>query len=479
MELIQIYAKIDLNHADELAQRLTSHDDVFEAAQLIQKTKPDFDHQKLLLHFGKSLQLLTAEAGKERKFAIPFLDVNSSLDLAKAFHRLKDEKSKTIALGLALIFKQKCNGSLSQIRALCEIAKVCHKIGNQDHYTRSVEEAKKLCSDVLSKSDLVHAHLTFAHLFLSTHEYAKMDEELKEIQEAFQAADSYVRAEKCGELVVIMNKIQTTETVSSEFKNFSVEPLIKAVSDSLPSALSATTADRRAKAYLDVAGAYSELGKDNEAKQTLRLALDQIKTLPENTEEEIKTKDDLLRKATVFYKKHSDEVCETLQLLNNLYDKIPSFESLKKETIALTIIHTYNEMGRKHESMLFFNKYLSDKKNQKKEVESQIIYLMSDYPCFLPEQRKALLEAAEALLPKVSSSTYADMTSRIAEGYLKVDRQKSLELLKKYETTMKMTRATHHFALAAFSAFTAGITYFYPQTRIFLSVGVGALQLFV
>ena len=244
--------------------------------------------------------------------------------------------------------------------------------------------------------------------------------------------------------------------------------------DNLPTALSTTTADSRAKAYLCIAGAYNELEKNHETKQALRCALDQIKTLPES-KEEIVTKNGLFSEVTVFYEKHSDEVLEALQLLSNLYDKIPSFKSLNKATIAWTIIGTYNRMERKNESMLFFNKYLSDLKNWKKEVDNQIIHLIPNHPCFLPEQRKLLLEAAEALLSQGPSANHAHMTSLIAKGYLKVDRQKSLELLKKYKTT----KATHHFVLAIFTAFTAGVTYFYPQARIFLSVGVGAFRLFI
>jgi hypothetical protein len=494
LELIKYYAKVDVGHAYQLAVRLSSPSNLFQAAKSIQNEKPDFDSLKLLCLYEKSLQSLNADAERSGKDIGLLCDETTALRLAKAFHGLRNNLSnlnKSLDLAsifiknnlsnlnkslgaalLALSSNEKYTCLLSRVRAFCEFAEVCHEVDRPGiYYEEAMREVKAALSEPtlesMSKLDQVRAHVAVARLFLSTGNYGEMDEELKKIQMLFPALDSYARTKACVELADIFKKIQSTEGVDSKFKANPAAPIVKAVFDSLSIALQATTAKRRAKAYLNIANAYDNLDtSDGVKKQAICLAIEQIKTLPEGSYEEIKPKADLLLKVTDFYKDFPDQAREVLQLLETLYDKISSPDPAGNKTeIAITIIYISNKM--KLDCKTFFNKYLSDLKNQKKDICSKIDDLIPPIR-FLPEQRKAMLEIAEVLMSQVPSHSYAQMTSLIANGYLKIDRQKSLDLIKNYETSS----ATHHFVLAAFGGIVAGISYVYPQTRLFFPLGV-------
>jgi hypothetical protein len=481
LKLIKYYAKVDAEHAYKLAMQLSSPSNLFQAAKSIQNGKPDFDSLKLLSLYKKSLQILNADA-------VLLCDATTALRLAKAFHGLENDpsnlnKSLDAAL-LALNFKGNREYPLYQVQDFCEFAEVCHEVGRPGTYYEVAMKAvlSEPTFASMSTLDQLRAHVAVARMFLSTGDYGEMDEELKKIQTLLPALHSYARTKACVELADIFKKIQSTEGVVSEFKNTPAAPMVKAVFDSLSIALQATTAKRRAKAYLNITNAYDNLDTSDEVKkQAICLAVEQIKTLPEGSYEEIETKADLLIKVTDFYKKFPDQAQEVLQLLETLYDKIsPSAPAGYKTEIAITIIQISNEM--KPDDKTFFNKYLSDLKNQKKDVCSKINDLIPPI-YFLPEQRKAMLEIAEVLMSQVPSHSYAQMTSLIANRYLKTDRQKSLDLIKNYETSSathhknyETSSATHHFVLAAFAGIIAGIPYVYPQTRLFLPVGVGMLQ---
>ena len=118
------------------------------------------------------------------------------------------------------------------------------------------------------------------------------------------------------------------------------------------------------------------------------------------------------------------------------------------------------------ESMKFFNKYLLDI-DQIKYPREKIDHLNQHSTVFSPKQRETMLKAAEALISRVPSLGDAPMMSRIADGYLSFDPQKSRDILKNYETNSSKS----HFAIAAVAAIALGTLYFYPESYRFLSIG--------
>jgi hypothetical protein len=457
VKLIEYYAKVDTNHAYELAENLTSCVDLFKAAKSIQKAKPKFNRRSLASLFRKSLEALkTIESTDEHDI----LSIRLALKLAKEFHSLKADHQVIIeSLELALTtFQRNAMQPWLQVKALGEIAEVCIKVDKLDDYF-------DLISKALSTAGLPHGHLALAQQLQSNSIFddERTEKELEKFRNSFDKTSIFDKTKVCVELADIFKKIPSTD--NSTIKDIITEA-INATYEGLQKTLYVLPINERAEAYLNMASAYHKLDLLEKGNSSIRSAIGQIKTLPDVIDEVIEIKQDLLNKITDFYEKALSQAIEALGLLEALYDKIPSLDSdlYNKKEIAIRIIQTCNQMRMNSSSKRFFNKYLSDIQDQIKDDRKKINHLIP-HTNFLPEQQRKMLETAEALAYPLGE---ARTVSLIANGYLSLDREKSRELLKNFETRS----AKSHFAIATVAAIALGALYFYPQSYRFFSTGV-------
>jgi tetratricopeptide (TPR) repeat protein len=465
VELIGFYATVDADHAYELAKGLTSCSDLFNAAKAIQKAKPEFNRRSLTSLCRKSLQALkTSESTHEH---VILSEIRLALKLAEEFQSLKADHQLMIeSLELALTtFQRKGMQPWLQVKALGEIAEVCIKEDKLGDYV-------DLISKALSTAGLPHGHLAWAQQLQSNSIFddPRTEKELEKYRNSFNNLSIYVKTKVCVELADIFKKIPSTD--NSTVKDIATEA-INATFEELQKTLSLLPINERAEAYLNMASAYHKLDLLEKGNSSIRSAIGQIKTLPDVTDEQIETKQDLLKKITDFYEKAFRQAEEALGLLEALYDNIPSldFDLFNKREIAIRIIQICNQMGMAVWSTRFFNKYLLDIKDQIKNVRKKFNHLIP-HTNFLPEQQKKMLETAEALVYPLGE---ARTVSRIANAYLSFDREKSREILKNFETRS----AKSHFAIATVAAIALGALYFYPQSYRFLSTGAIGLGIAV
>lgn len=474
------YAENEPDHSYEIAKKLTSSDDLFKAAQTIQKKHPDFDSEKLNSLYTQTFNAMTQERTGELKIKLDWLDFNLLLKLAKAFHSVNNRDFVKDCMEEALQLANTNKSDLNQISALCEIAECCQEIGFVKERDSRIKSAQSLLEKI-PNTELVEARLDFADLFCSLKEVDKMDQELNEViklidANPLQTANSLYRLKK------LIIKAGKDEKSKSTFKEFEIESRINRVLHVLKDTTSknATTA----RAYLKIASVYEELIDDLSSKKlVLSRAFDIIQNLPEN---DIKSKFDLLTSLVGFYKQSPQKAQQILETLEALYDKCPlndnSRPSLDKFGCGHQIMYFYNKFKLKEQSNRFFQKYLSDLQKQDtpfSKIDDLCTYAKNykilDDDHYLPEQRRTQLEAAESILSELkSSSSYERALGMVIEGYLQVDRQKSLQLLEDYahQASIKPLK------IAAITGVTTGLFYFYPQAYPVWALGLTVVRLF-
>jgi hypothetical protein len=125
------------------------------------------------------------------------------------------------------------------------------------------------------------------------------------------------------------------------------------------------------------------------------------------------------------------------------------------------------------ESGLFFGKFLDDFKKSDEGLRSRIdrfgIQLISPYP-YTPEeyfknettlkQIQQLIEEAERLLSQLDSISRNCAIPYLAQGYLRTDRKKALQLVEGIENK----HAVRHLASASVAAVALGAMYYYRDS---------------
>jgi hypothetical protein len=266
-----------------------------------------------------------------------------------------------------------------------------------------------------------------------------------------------------------IKKIEKNTTIATSYKNrVFPKPLINP---------NLSPADL-AQAHLSAAKSYQE---GPEAETSRNSAYASIKALPEDTRAEINSKIDLLIELTLLYIDALPVAQEILQALEKLYDKCPNevdpscpiSENWNKSSLGQSIIMRYNQMKLTDASEPFFKKYLLDFVNQRNLDTSTKIKILARSLGASPEQAKAKLEAAEKLLPQLSSYIErGNALDAITEGYLHIDRQKSLEILK----AMEDRRAYTCLFNAVVTAVALGTIHFFPAYGTLALVGIYGIQ---
>ncbi len=485
VKLAEHYAKDHPDSSFKISMGITDSFALFKMAQGLQKERPDSNREKLESLFTRAFQLRIKEIKNpppKSKFYVGH--VVNLLKFAKAFHSLQMDGSKNEALEKAMNLAKALEGPLLQLQAFYQIAEYCQEMGNQKGVNFSIEEILNLSqSGKISGNDLINAQICLAHVFYSAGDYEKMKGKLDEVLEPFRKEDVIEPAKGFYVLAKLLKKIKEDKKVDESHRTLVVGEFIERALIKLPT-LSDCLATVRINAYLNIADGCKDLGDQEKMKEARNAAFTEIQALPEGTKEERESKIDLLALVMHIYKETPSEALPVIKVLEGLYDQCPSDDTAafcNKHGIGRSIIEFYHETGLIDEGGVFFKQYLSDMENKEKEPFNKLNKLahLAKYfnyinPRGSPEQIKALLEAAEKWAPKIPSLHDARATSLLAEGYLGVDRQKSLRLLEEYQDRQAMRCVVVASAVAIF----VGVGHFYPTVGIILGFGFKAVQLF-
>lgn len=489
IKLAEHYAKDHPDSSFKISIGIKASFALFKIAQGLQKERPDFDREKFELLFTRAFQLRIEEIKNpppKSKFYVG--DVVNLLEFAKAFHSLQMDGSKNEALEKTMDLAKALEGPLLQLQAFYQIAKYCQEMRNQGGVNFSIESIEGILnlsrSLKISDDDLINAQISLADVFYSAGDYGKMKDKLDEALESFQKEDVIAPAKGFYLLAKLLKKIKEDEKVDESRRNLAVGHFIERALIKLPTLSDCLAADR-INAYLNIASGCKKLGNQEKMKAARNAAFTEIQALPEGTKEERESKIDLLALVMRFYKETPSEAQPVIKVLEGLYDRCPSDDTVifcNKHEIGRRIIGFYHETGLVDEGGVFFKQYLSDMENKEKEPFDKLNKLahLAKYfnyinPRGSPEQIKTLLEAAEKWAPKIPSLHDARVTSLLAEGYLGVDRQKSLRLLEEYQNR----KAVSCLVSASVVAIFAGVGHFYPTAGIVLGLGFQAVRLFV
>lgn len=460
LELAEYCAESDPEQAFQFAEQLTDSYDLFKIAALIRKKDPNSPHifdlcKKAFLAHKKEMEDATQ---KSRIFKPSLKDVERFLSFADAFNTLNNDELRSSSVDEALKIIKSFDNPFTKFQAYCLLAQSSHNMKLEYSYTSSLYETQHLFKEIESVKDIkirenvILAHLILADTFLSLGEHDKMNNEIAQAYLLFKQTkdeDYELLTFIVHPWAKILKKTADKNLISIPLKNSILQEFQKR-ENILPSiSMKNMSLGNQASAYLRIANAYHELVQTKKSLNFTRKAFNLIKDMPHETSGEITSKAKLLIQIIDLYKTFSnDEIDTTLKdvheiigLLETLYDK-SSFQDAgiyDKTSLGMFILNCYKEMKLADKSDVFFKRYLTDLKNSKTEASDKIIELTricSHFSNYLESRHlKIMLEEAEELFSKVAidHSQYAQMLSAISENYLKIDSQKSAELIESYK----------------------------------------------
>jgi hypothetical protein len=483
VKLAQHYVEKDPEHAYSISQSLTSSNQLFDAAQTIQKKCPAFDQKKLTMLYERAVIAREIEKKQEAKSETrenSFEDVSWELKLAQSFHAVGKSQDKDICMSQAMIIANSFKEPLTKIRALCKIAVCSRQIEAYSSEKQSVVDAQALMSEIPAHH-LVQAHLYLAHTYLALDDTVKMEQKLRHVYVFYHEnpteihKDLYLFAQ-------CISKFSKDPKYDTGFSNeHTIQPLILMALEKLK-----LPAKDEANTYLNIARIYQEnLVEDAVSEETLKkLAQGMIVNLPIDSAEDRNSKIELLVRLGSYSKQQpKSAMIDILNHLEVLYASCP-FESThddiwNKMDLGITIVKFYNEMKMEAQSTAFFQKWVSDLINQKDKSASSKIYLLAYilkhyHADFSPDQRNSLAqEADEKLFKQLSPNERKTCFVKVVNDYLDVDIDISLPFLSGWETY----QARSSVITAAVTAVSIGAIYFYPATTPLLLVGAFVLRL--
>jgi hypothetical protein len=478
VKLADLYAKTDLDHAYSIAQRLTFSDCLLSATKSIQEQNPDFDKTKLTSLYEKTsdAKLLELKSSQTTEFLkMSLTDVLWLLDLAKKVDWMSHSKYGNRFFTQAKAFADTLKNPLEEVKALCKIAQLEHEIQSYSSVDSTIWSVSKLIRK-MPKEDVIQAHLVLADTYLSIGYSMQMDRDLQKVVKLFDADPATIHKE-IGAFAKLIKKINENPTFISGFRNFNIEDLINKALDHI----NTLGGKDQVEAYLDLASLCQDELEASPAFKNFHWkdVYNEIGALPWSTETEINSKINLLIRILPFFKndlKGAQALFQMLMLLTPI--KTESLEGgwntarLWKKIIAL-----YIEMGLAEESNAFSQKHIQDivrQKDMAAEKITQLAFYGSEFGCST-EQKIAALEAAEKLLPQLNSTVDRRIAlAQIAEGYFRVDPQKSLAIL----AEIKDRQAKNCKFIAAVTAIATASLYFDSAVSPLFFLGAAALRLY-
>ncbi len=441
LELVKLYAEVDLEEAIQLAQNLTSSADLYEAAETIQKKMPaEQDLNPVILLFHKSLVACDQIDKTSEK-------LQQLLKLAKVFHALKPIqtqhtatciKHKNDALDIALKrLANKLEPGLAQMQAYCAIAKCYQELGCSkveiDVMFLSIDSPLFALKGV---DQFLSGYLADADASLSCGRYERASNALSSMHSlryAKYTLDPLWATDLAAEIklrIILQKHLKEKWTPLEIFKTYAFyETHSLKVKTSLKEELEMT---------LQFASALQELkqSKDTEAAplsdQYANQACEQILLLPLTTDQEISDKAKWLKRVGAYEALSDPKKRATLKSLRELYHKsyLDNGHEFDKNKIGLLYLELDNKW---HQDSLFFERFLEDLTKRNEDVSSKIERLITySQNAFLTQlQKNDMLRAAEALLAKNPSHSHT--LARLAEAYLEIDKNKTFELIRNFE----------------------------------------------
>jgi hypothetical protein len=486
LKLAQCYAKNDPERSILIAKRLSSSYALFNAAQSIQEKHPRFTIElREIYRRAFEARLIEWDRPNHKLY---IMDIEGCLKIAQAFLDLHDSGYAGTIVERMEQSAETLQLPLDRILAFSKIAEYAHKTkrgGCLDFSIRRIQEILKQGQDRSSPEGLVftlQTHLILANTFFSIGEFEKMDRELDEVISLF-AVNPLTTQNQLYSLQKLIKAI-SKDKVQSRYNKFAdVFDMIRKAFHDIPGL---PDQKNRARAYLDFATNFKE-GLVNEPATKVNAligAFGEIQTLPDQTKEEINSKMDLLCSILYFCKEDPARDKAIMLILEGLYDRCPLDDTKRlwdKFGLGSLIVGHYNKMGLSAESETFFSqKYLPIFQNGNKafdKISKLTSYAVRSHVSdshFAPQQTIMLLEAAERLVPQLSSNDHEFALRMIAQGYLDVNRQKSLSLLASFENT----QAQFRLITTAVCTVALGILYFYPQAAPVIILGSTVVQLF-
>ncbi|MGH2612619.1 MAG: tetratricopeptide repeat protein, partial [Rhabdochlamydiaceae bacterium] len=441
LELVKYYASQDLDKACQIAEKLPSSSDLlFKAAQCIQKAGSTSEQVKPL--FEQAFNAHVQEIGlylqsKNDVVDIIQLSFTRTLEFAEIFSSLCSDELKAKSLGQAKELAYKFGDPLNRHMAFWRIVACCHKMRDdaQKDIVFFIYKTKdaliEITEDIIEYSapdSSIDAYLELADICFLVEDYREMKKWLGLAKSKIDKNALVDRIKYFGRWVKLEKKFSANKKTGHKLNTPSVEYVIKENLELIPMRRDLSTKDR-AEAYLNIANAYQELGKMDDAEEAIGEAFKQAQTLPASTDQETASKIELLDLICIncYWNRVSIHAKSVMSALEGLYDQFPptnlSDSSWSKERLGSFILYFYNEMKYFAEAKIFLDKYLLD--FQKEPATHRIGRLMTaaEFNLFnkvINEERcdqlKTLLETAENLLPQVASVHYKDVVSRLAKG---------------------------------------------------------------
>jgi hypothetical protein len=469
VKLAQYYAERDPARAWSIAEHLTSSDNIFDVAESIRKHHPTW---KLV-----PLYQLADEAREKEAISIALTgsttvntmdDIAWSLKLAKIYfgkeliHRASVHLEKAQNLALTI------ENPLDQLIAHCSIAELCTEVQTQINRNSSIAAAKELIPK-MPIEDLVQARLILAETYLQYKKFNDMDQELSNVVKLLQEEPATHK-----DLVTYVRFIKKNqEHFVSSFRDSQIKDLI----DQVLNYTSKLVGKNKVEAYLNLSSLYlEELAEYPASKEDLRSEVASlIGAMPESSETEISSKIDSWCRHIYFYKQDPDGAHSIIYTLERLYEQCPlktaSQENWSRAQLGQRIVALYEQMGLADEP--FFQRYLLDIVLQRdKDTSCKVTELsMTGFPSiYSKQQNKSKLVAAESLLPQLSNREWSTAQAEIAKGYLRVDPQKSLDILADLEND----QAKSCLIKAAVTGVGLAALHFCPLASPVIFLGVGA-----
>lgn len=431
--------KKNLNECLLIAEKLSDANHLLNLAKIIRQNH--LSSPNLLNLYNKAFQGLN----NEKTFGQEYLILKSYLELAERFHYLGDGISKTECIQKAMGIYNWFTYS-KRLYVCFTIAQFYQQINDQESLEKYIESLP-----VLDNFNEINKNKPILNLITASfwpYLVYKKHEKLDQIKDYLQNNPNPIEQD-INSIFNFIKKLKgswekkyphTPETALENILNYFFPDYYASY---LKKTHEIKDISEKVNACIALIG-YCISNNKKDIKSNLDLALEQIAKLPESSSEEIYKKFDLISRLIdldCFVPENENKKLELMQKLEDLFDKYSDERKQERlsEGINLTdlmgheILQLYKKSGK--DANTFFSKFLQKREMKEENENSKIISysLLAKQKVYSFEQKKELLEKAEKLLSNVSDIHYHRMASLIADSYLEIDSQKSVEIIKQYE----------------------------------------------
>lgn len=482
LKLAQYHVQMNPEKAYQLAQGLSDFQRVLKVVQAIHKEHPAFDKTKLgdLLH--KANVAITV---KTEHLVLPidekiWWQISNWLDVAKTACAVQCAEQAQAALANAeeLLEKEQPH---SRVARRCLIAEHYHTIGDAGKTKTIIQQAKQeweKLENTASLVDKIDTELMFASTFSSIEYLASRTHSLNNVTTLLGNDTSSETIHMIYPFIKLLVSMQRAGKPSALNISGWANTLTARALHSLP--LKTLPEDQQLGALLSLIPIYHEKLVDNPTMLTLlreRVA-PVIDALPEESEKNLRIK-------IAHYEESPEKVKPLLQQLETLYDSYPvetAHDAINKNNCGRFILATYTKIGLTDASAAFFPKYQASFND--KDTWTTVYKLTCaahEKELFDPltlEQRQALAQAAENLLPQITRPVYRrHATELVLEAYLTVKSPRAHQLIAEQEQLVAAQEMKTRLAYGIALPILLGLPHVYPRAGGWITLGAIAARI--